>query len=49
MEGYCVRCKAKQSISNAEEKITANKRRMVSGTCPKCDCKMNVFLPSKHK
>lgn len=44
MEGYCVRCKSKQTMSQAIEKTTANGRRMMSGVCAKCNCKMNVFL-----
>lgn len=49
MEAYCVRCKSKQTMSQPQEKTTANGRRMMSGNCPKCNCKMNVFLSSKSK
>ena len=49
MEGYCVRCKSKQAMSDAKEKTTSNGRLMMSGTCSKCNCKMNVFLSSKVK
>lgn len=47
MEGYCVRCKSKQNLTNPKEKTTANKRRMLTGKCAQCNCKMSVFLPNK--
>ena len=49
MEGYCVRCKCKQTITNAKEKTTSNGRHMMSGTCPKCSTKINVFVSSNTK
>ena len=44
MEGYCVKCKAKQEMSDAKE-VEMNgkggvKRRAMTGKCPKCDTKM---------
>lgn len=49
MEGYCVRCKSKQTIKDAKEKTTANGRQMMSGECPTCATKVNVFVSSKSK
>ncbi|MBM3257691.1 MAG: hypothetical protein FJZ05_00520 [Candidatus Nealsonbacteria bacterium] len=44
MEGYCVKCKKKQEISNAKEVAMKGKggvkRRAMTGTCPKCGTKM---------
>lgn len=40
VEGYCVKCKAKQEMQ-APEKITMkNGRPATKGTCPKCGTKM---------
>lgn len=44
MEGYCVRCKSKQAMKEAQEKTTANGRRMMSGKCTTCATKVNVFV-----
>lgn len=44
MEGYCVKCKAKQEISNAKEVEMKGKggvaRKAMTGQCPKCGTKM---------
>lgn len=48
MEGFCVVCKNKQQIQQAKEKMTSNGRYMMSGNCPKCGTKINVFI-SKQK
>lgn len=48
MKGYCVVCKIKQQIQQAKEKETSNGRCMISGTCPKCGTRMNVFV-SKNR
>lgn len=51
MEGYCVKCKAKQEIKDGEEvamKGKGNKpRRAMKGKCPVCDTTMFRILPSK--
>jgi hypothetical protein len=49
MEGYCVSCKEKKPMDKATEKTASNGRRMMSGVCSQCNCKMNVFLPNKNK
>ncbi|MDD5547561.1 MAG: DUF5679 domain-containing protein [Candidatus Pacebacteria bacterium] len=44
MEGYCVKCKAKQEIKDAKEVSMQGKggkeRRAMTGVCPKCGTKM---------
>ena len=37
------------SIKDAKEKTTANGRRMMSGKCPTCATKVNVFVSEKSK
>ena len=43
-EGYCVKCKQKQEMTNAQEVAMKGKggveRKAMSGTCPKCGTKM---------
>jgi hypothetical protein len=46
-EGYCVKCRKKQKITNGTAKETSNGRRMVQGTCPVCKTKVTRFLPAK--
>jgi hypothetical protein len=47
-EGYCVKCKEKREIQNAEEVVTTGKSgrqtRMLKGVCPVCGTKMNRIL-----
>jgi hypothetical protein len=45
--GYCARCKARRSISDAREETTDAGRRAARGTCPVCGAKMFTFLPNK--
>jgi hypothetical protein len=45
--GYCARCKARRSISDAREETTDTGRRAARGTCPVCGAKMFTFLPNK--
>ena len=35
-EGYCVKCKAKQEMENAEQITMKNGRPATKGKCPKC-------------
>jgi hypothetical protein len=46
-EGYCVKCRKKQTIKEGTVEETANGRRMAKGTCPECGTKVTRFLPSK--
>jgi RNase P subunit RPR2 len=45
-EAYCVKCKAKRIMKNAEVVTNAQGRRQAKGTCPQCGTKMNLFLKS---
>lgn len=46
-EGYCVRCKAKQPISDGVEEIMKNGRKAVKGKCPVCGAVMFKILSGK--
>ena len=46
-EGYCVKCKAKRKISNAQEVKMANGRPALKGVCPVCGTGMFKILPPK--
>jgi hypothetical protein len=43
MEGYCVKCKKKKTMSGAKTVKTASGRTMVQGVCGTCGTKMSVF------
>ncbi len=43
-EGYCVKCKAKREMNNAEEVTMKNGRRAMKGKCSKCGCGMYKIL-----
>ena len=36
MEGYCVKCKSKKEISDANEVVMKNARKAMKGKCPSC-------------
>ena len=36
MEGYCVKCKSKKEISDANEVTMKNGRKAMKGKCPSC-------------
>lgn len=46
-EGYCVKCKAKQEITDAVEEIMKNGRRAIKGKCPTCGTVMFKILGGK--
>lgn len=46
-EGYCVKCKQKQTVNDGVEKDTPNGRKMVQGTCPVCKTKVTRFVSTK--
>lgn len=41
---YCVKCKAKRTMKDAQVVTNAKGRRMAKGLCPECGTKMNLFL-----
>lgn len=48
VQGYCVKCKKKQEMSEAKEITMKGKggveRKAITGTCPKCGTKMFKIL-----
>ena len=44
-EGYCVKCKAKRKIADAQEVKMANGRPALKGKCPVCGTGMFKILP----
>ena len=47
-EGYCVKCKAKRKISNAQQVKMANGRPALKGVCPVCGTGMFKILPPQQ-
>ena len=43
-EAYCVKCKAKREMSNAQEVTMKNGRRAMKGVCPTCGTGMYKIL-----
>jgi len=46
-EGYCVKCKKKQEIKDAEEVTMKNGRKAIKGKCPVCGTGMYRILGLK--
>jgi hypothetical protein len=44
-EGYCVKCKAKQLMSEANVVTMKNGREAARGRCPECGTGMYKILP----
>lgn len=40
VEAYCVKCKKKQEMKNAEDVTMKNGRKAKKGKCPACGCGM---------
>ena len=49
IEAYCVKCKEKRTIEDAEVVTMENGRRAAKGKCPTCGTKVTRFLPSEKK
>ena len=45
---YCVKCKAKRTMKDAQIVTNDKGRRQAKGTCPECGTKMNLFLKSEN-
>ena len=43
-EGYCVKCKAKREMKDAEEVTMKNGRAAMKGKCPECGTGMYKIL-----
>jgi hypothetical protein len=44
ISGYCMRCKTKRPIQNAQRETTESGRPAARGTCPVCGANMFTFL-----
>ncbi len=44
MEGYCVKCKSKREIKDANEVTMKNGRKAMKGKCPECGTGMFRIL-----
>ena len=40
VEAYCVKCKAKREMKDAQEVTMKNGKKAMTGTCPVCGTKM---------
>jgi len=49
MEGYCVKCKAKREMAQAQEVTMKNGRQAMKGKCPVCGTGMYKILGGKKK
>jgi hypothetical protein len=47
VEAYCVKCKEKRTIENADVVQMENGRRAAKGKCPVCSTNLTRFLPSE--
>ncbi len=47
--GYCVKCKEKRPIANAQQVTMANGRPALKGTCSVCGTGMFKILPPEKK
>lgn len=44
MEGYCMKCKTKREIKDAQRVELKNGRPAMKGTCPTCGTNITRFL-----
>lgn len=44
MEAYCMKCKAKRPMKNAQEVILKNGRPAMKGECAVCGSKLTTFI-----
>ena len=49
VEGYCVKCKAKKVMADAEQVIMKNGRPAAKGKCPDCGTGMYKIMPKPKK
>lgn len=45
MKGYCLKCKAKQEIKDAQKITMKNKNEAMKGKCPVCETTIFNILP----
>ena len=44
MEMYCVKCRAKQTVTDYKEVVTKNGRKAAKSVCPKCGTGMYEIM-----
>lgn len=44
MEGYCVKCREKREMNNAEETVTSRGMKIAKGQCSVCNTNMAKIL-----
>lgn len=44
MDGYCVKCREKREIKDAQKVEMDNGRKALKGTCPVCGTKITRFI-----
>ncbi len=49
MEAYCVKCKSKKEMVEAQEVIMKNGRKAMRGKCPDCGTSMFKILGKSNK
>jgi hypothetical protein len=49
VSGYCMRCKTKRPIQNAQRETTESGRPAARGTCPVCGANMFTFLATNDE
>ena len=47
MEGYCVKCRAKSEMVEANEVTMKNGKKAMKGKCSKCGTGMFKIMPAK--
>ena len=47
MEGYCLKCRTKREMKNAQSVTLKNGRPATQGACPVCGTKITVIGKSK--
>ena len=48
-EGYCVKCRKKQTIKHGSVAETARGRPMAKGACPECGTTVTRFISDKQR
>jgi len=46
-QGYCVKCKAKKEMNDANEVTMKNGRKAMKGKCPSCGTNMFCIMGNK--
>lgn len=49
MHAYCLKCKEQVEVDNVTEAVSKNGRKMIKGTCSKCNTKVNKFVSGSKK